>query len=309
MKRLISSCHQWCPQCSKPVVNIAFPARQCLTCQRHLWSLRFLTMKTAGYLCPNLCWAICHQAHACFSFCSSCSDGSHSIRWWSSCDQMGPTASAGGPAVIRWVPQHLLVVQLWSDGSHSICWWSSCDQMGPTASADAPAVIRWVPQHPLMVQLWSDGSHSIRWWSSCDQMGPTASADGPAVIRWVPQHPLMVQLWSDGSHSIRWWSDGSHSIRWCSSCDQMGPTASAGAPAVIRWVPQHPLVLQLIRWVAQRLLMAQLWSDGSQRLLMLQQWSGGPHSIRWCFSWAIKTSSFCPWQQCLTLSARWYASQ
>ena len=268
MKRLISSCHQWCPQCSKPVVNIAFPARQCLTCQRHLWSLRFLTMKTAGYLCPNLCWAICHQAHACFSFCSSCSDGSHSIRWWSSCDQMGPTASAGGPAVIRWVPQHLLVVQLWSDGSHSIRWRSSCDQMGPTASADGPAVIRWVPQHPLMVQLWSDGSHSIRWWSNCDQMGPTASTG-----------------------------------------DQMGPTASAGAPAVIRWVPQHPLVLQLIRWVAQRLLMAQLWSDGSQRLLMLQQWSGGPHSIRWCFSWAIKTSSFCPWQQCLTLSARWYASQ
>ena len=83
MKRLISSCYWWCPQCLKPILNIAFPARQCLTCQRHLWSLRFLNMKTAGYLCPNLCWAICHQAHAFFIFCSSCSDGSHSICCYS----------------------------------------------------------------------------------------------------------------------------------------------------------------------------------------------------------------------------------
>ena len=206
MKQLISSCHQWCPQCLKPAVNIAFPARQCLICQRHLWSLRFLNMKTAGYLCPNLCWAICHQAHACFSFCSSCSDGSHSICWCSSCDQMGPTASADAPAVIRWVPQHLLMLQLWSDGSHSICWCSSCDQMGPTASAGAPAVIRLVPEHPLMLQL----------------------------IRWVTQHPLMLQLWSDGSHSICLWPNCDqmgHSVCWCSSCDQVSPTASAGASA------------------------------------------------------------------------------
>ena len=83
------------------------------------------------------------------------------LQLWSD----GPTASADGPAVIRWVSQHPLMVQLWSDGptasanastvirwSHSICWWSNHDQM--------------VLQHPLMVQLWSDG--------------PTACADGPA---------------------------------------------------------------------------------------------------------------------------------
>ena len=206
MKQLISSCHQWCPQCLKPAVNIAFPARQCLICQRHLWSLRFLNMKTAGYLCPNLCWAICHQAHACFSFCSSCSDGSHSICWCSSCDQMGPTASAGAPAVIRLVPEHPLMLQL----------------------------IRWVTQHPLMLQLWSDGSHSICLWPNCDQMGLTASAYGPTVIRLVSQCLLMAQLWSDGSHSIRLWPNCDqmgHSVCWCSSCDQVGPTASTGASA------------------------------------------------------------------------------